>query len=74
MIDEMLNIIGSAEGVACDRRFWHGWCNYKSSVYSVALRSEKCVAKCSKCVQWVGLFVHGRFHNLRTSEDIFGHA
>ena len=70
----MLNIIGAAEGVACDRRCQHGWCNYKSSMYSVASRSEKCIAKCPKYVQWAGLFVQGGFHNLRTSEDTFGHA
>jgi len=48
-------------------------------------RSEKCIAKGSKYAQWIGLylsfrlswvlgpFVPGRLHNLKASEDTFGH-
>ena len=49
-------------------------------------RSEKCVTEGSKYPHWIGLylsfhltwvlgpFVHGRLHNMQTSEDTFAHA
>ena len=48
-------------------------------------KSEKCVAEGSQYAQWIGLylifhlswvlglFVHGRLQNLKTSEDTLGH-